>query len=191
MLNETAFYRKGNLSCCIIHNPPPPKKNPPKPPTNVKRSLSWGWGVRGTFRGRCRCDHDRGDRLRGACSHVLLQLLRLDGLDANLNKHECLHPILNLTFNSRWGGGERGNPLTCVAWPCCWSCWNCWAVTKLTGLFPAISFVPAGTEVRMMFLPRLLILLSQREADKRKRSNKSLTSNNRVPQIWKEDIFTI
>lgn len=32
-------------------------------------------------------------------------------------------------------------------------------MTKLTGLFPAINFVPAGMVVRMMFLPRLLILL--------------------------------
>lgn len=31
-------------------------------------------------------------------------------------------------------------------------------MTKLTGLFPAISLVPAGTEVRMMFLPRPLML---------------------------------
>lgn len=32
-------------------------------------------------------------------------------------------------------------------------------MTKLTGLFPAISFVPAGMVVRMMFLPRLLIFV--------------------------------
>lgn len=32
-------------------------------------------------------------------------------------------------------------------------------MTKLTGLFPAISFVPAGTVVRMMFLPRLLMFV--------------------------------
>lgn len=34
-------------------------------------------------------------------------------------------------------------------------------MTKLTGLFPAISLVPAGMVVRMMFLPRLLILIRQ------------------------------
>lgn len=32
-------------------------------------------------------------------------------------------------------------------------------MTKLTGLFPAISFVPAGIVVRMMFLPRLLMFV--------------------------------
>lgn len=32
-------------------------------------------------------------------------------------------------------------------------------MTKLTGLFPAISLVPAGMVVRMMFLPRLPMLV--------------------------------
>lgn len=58
--------------------------------------------------------------------------------------------------------------LTWVACPCCWSCWNCCAVTKLTGLFPAISLVPAGMVVRMMFLPRLLILGKEKRGEKSK-----------------------
>lgn len=48
--------------------------------------------------------------------------------------------------------------ITCVAWPCCCSCCSCCAVRKLTGLFPAISFVPAGIVVRMIFLPNPLML---------------------------------
>lgn len=32
-------------------------------------------------------------------------------------------------------------------------------MTKLTGLFPAINLVPAGIVVKIMFLPRLLILV--------------------------------
>lgn len=59
--------------------------------------------------------------------------------------------------------------LTWVACPCCWSCWNCCAVTKLTGLFPAISLVPAGMVVRMMFLPRLLILGKEKNGRKKVR----------------------
>lgn len=126
-----------------------------------RRSLSWRWGVWWAFRRRCCCDDDRGDRLRGARSHVLLQLLRLDGLDANLNKGVPFTPISG--YHLWFQVTKTRNALTCVACPCCWSCWNCWAVTKLTGLFPAISFVPAGTEVRMMFLPRLLILREKKK----------------------------
>lgn len=48
--------------------------------------LSCGWGIRCTFGRRCCCDYNRGNGLRGACCHVLLKLLRRNGLDANLNK---------------------------------------------------------------------------------------------------------
>lgn len=58
-----------------------------------RRSLSWSWGVWWAFRRRCCRDDDRGNRLRGARSHVLLQLLRLDGLDADLNKNERFPPV--------------------------------------------------------------------------------------------------
>lgn len=51
--------------------------------------------------------------------------------------------------------------ITCVAWPCCCSCCSCCAVRKLTGLFPAISFVPAGIVVRMIFLPKPLMLRTE------------------------------
>lgn len=69
---------------------------------------------------------------------------------------------LSKTNEAIWPGSKpRFYEPTCVACPCCWSCWNCCAVTKLTGLFPAMSFVPAGMVVRMMFLPRLLRLLGE------------------------------
>lgn len=60
---------------------------------------------------------------------------------------------------------------TCVACPCCCSCCSCWAVTKLTGLLPAIILVPAGMVVRMMFLPRLLML-------KKSEDTKALTADH-------------
>lgn len=50
--------------------------------------LSCGGGIRCTFGRRCCCDDDRGNRLWGACCHVLLKLLRRNSLDANLNKFQ-------------------------------------------------------------------------------------------------------
>ncbi len=44
------------------------------------------WGIGCTFGRRCCCDDNCGNRFRGACCHVLLELLRLDRLNANLKE---------------------------------------------------------------------------------------------------------
>lgn len=48
--------------------------------------LGCGGGVGRTFGRRCCCDDDGGDGLWGACCHVLLKLLRWNGLNANLKQ---------------------------------------------------------------------------------------------------------
>ncbi|TNN51120.1 hypothetical protein EYF80_038697 [Liparis tanakae] len=85
----------------------------------------------------------------GVTVGVLLELLRLDRLDANLAERKKDGGLRRETdaFRSKAFRSKA------------FRCWNCCAVTKLTGLFPAISLVPAGIVVRMMFLPRLLMLL--------------------------------
>lgn len=73
--------------------------------------------------------------------------------------------------------------VTCVAWPCCCSCWSCCAVRKLTGLFPAISFVPAGIVVRMIFLPNPLML--------REEQWERLVSGTSRPGLSDSDCFSM
>lgn len=69
------------------------------PTIHGKRSLlRCRRGVGCTFRWRCCCDYNCGNRLRGACCNVLLELLGLNGLDANLKKLKPSNNIREVLF---------------------------------------------------------------------------------------------
>lgn len=80
--------------------------------------------------------------------------------------------------NKKWNTIPFLDAVTCVAWPCCCSCCSCCAVRKLTGLFPAMSFVPAGIVVRMIFLPNPLMLQKENCGKVSEQQARSFTLRN-------------
>lgn len=102
--------------------------------------------------------HYKNTKSSSSWQHFVTWFLVLHSWTFNGTPHMKCKVLTEMLSNKKANTILFLGVVTCVAWPCCCSCCSCCAVRKLTGLFPAMSFVPAGIVVRMIFLPNPLML---------------------------------